>query len=154
MDTKDFVIKRQTLGYTIEHYEGKETIVRLPSHFDGNKIEIIGDYAFCGKKSINQVIIPSGVKCIDYYAFAQCSNLESITIPNTVSEINTYAFHDCYSLKKVIFKGTEAQWNRIYSYNDYIKTAFDGIVIFEPESNLSKFVNDTLKDDDKYSKDI
>lgn len=154
MNTQDFIIERQTLGYTIKHYEGKEMIVKLPSHFDGNEIEIIGDYAFSGNKSINQVIIPSGIKCIDFYAFAQCSNLESITIPNTVSEINSHAFYECYSLKQVIFKGTKAQWNKIYSYDDYVKTMFEGIVVFEPESDLSKFLNDALKDGNLNSKDI
>ena len=154
MSLEDYRIEKLTLGYTIRHYKGDDTIVKLPSHFNGNAIEIIGDYAFCGKKSINQVIIPSGIKCIDFYAFAQCSNLESIIIPNTVSEINSHAFYECYSLKQVIFKGTKAQWNKIYSYDDYIKTAFDGIVVFEPESDLTKFLNDALKDGDLNSKDI
>ena len=153
MNTQDFKIERQTLGYTIKHYEGKEMIVKLPSHFDGNEIEIIGDYAFSGNKSINQVIIPSGIKYIDFYAFAQCSNLESITIPNTVSEINSRAFYECYSLKQVIFKGTKAQWSKIYSYDDYIKTAFDDIVIFKPESDLSKFVNDISENLEEKSND-
>ena len=146
MNTQNFVIERQTLGYTIKHYEGKKMIIKLPSHFNGNEIEIIGDYAFSGNKSVNQVIIPSGIKCIDFYAFAQCSNLESITIPNTVSEINSHAFYECHSLKQVIFKGTKAQWNKIYSYDDYVKTMFEGIVVFEPESYLSKFLNNVSKD--------
>ena len=138
MNTQNFVIERQTLGYTIKHYEGKEMIIKLPSHFNGNEIEIIGDYAFSGNKSVNQVIIPSGIKCIDFYAFAQCSNLESITIPNTVSEINSHAFYECHSLKQVIFKGTKAQWNKITNNSPLANSVK---VIYDTSSKLSSFLN-------------
>lgn len=62
MSTQDFVIERRRAGYAIRHYEGNEPIITLPSHFDNNPIEIVGDYAFSRNVVINQVTIPAGVE--------------------------------------------------------------------------------------------
>lgn len=54
----------------------------------------IGDYIFCGCKSIHQVEIPNTVLSIGHGAFSGCG-LRSITIPNSVVSIGRYAFSGC-----------------------------------------------------------
>lgn len=142
MDLQDYIIEKRALGCTINDYKGSESIIEIPSHFNGNLIENIGDYAFSVNKTVKQVIIPSGIKHIGFYAFGACSNLEIIVIPNTIKEIDSSAFSGCNNLKQIIFRGTRKQWDKINSYEDYIKSAFRDKVVFTPESELSSFIND------------
>jgi hypothetical protein len=58
----------------------------------------IGDYAFEGCTSLNDVTIPQGVTSIGYRAFFGCTSLTGITIPESVTSIGNLAFDSCTSL--------------------------------------------------------
>ena len=66
-----------------------------------------GEHAPWGNywKSINTVIIGSGVTSIGDEAFDEC-RLESVTIPNSVTSIGYSAFWGCSSLESVIIPGS------------------------------------------------
>lgn len=64
-------------------------------------VKAIGNYAFVGCNSIENVIIPDDVQSIGDYAFNYCEGLESIKIGNGVKSIGEYAFEDCTSLSSV-----------------------------------------------------
>jgi len=93
----------------------------------GSQLEYIGEYAFSGCTSLENIIIPSSVITIDYHAFSSCTSLksvtfeegsslqtigssafsgctslESITIPNSVTSIGGYTFSSCTSLENII----------------------------------------------------
>ena len=78
--------------------ERTATSVEIP-----NDVTAIGDYAFCGYKSLESITIPDSVTSIGYGAFSKCESLASITIPSSVESIGDNAFYDCRSLLEVDF---------------------------------------------------
>lgn len=61
----------------------------------------IAPYTFAHCSSIEQIIIPEGVRVISQGAFLDCTNLSSITIPSTVEFIGKEAFRNCNNLEYV-----------------------------------------------------
>ncbi len=67
-------------GYTVIGYSGNDTVVRIPSEYEG--VPIIGVFggAFYGNTEITEIIIPSTIESIDITAFDECSSLSAITV--------------------------------------------------------------------------
>ena len=65
-------------------------------------ITYIGNYTFCGCRSITNITIPNSVTNIGYYAFHSCSNLTSVTILTGVTIIGDFAFSSCENLTSII----------------------------------------------------
>ena len=61
----------------------------------------IGDWAFCGCRSLTSVTIPNSVTSIGDEAFVHCRGLTSVTIPNSVTSIGESAFEGCSGLTSV-----------------------------------------------------
>ena len=57
--------------------------------------------------------IPDSVTNIGEYAFCGCKSLTSVTIPDSVTSIDWSAFSNCTSLTDVYYAGSEAQWKAI-----------------------------------------
>jgi hypothetical protein len=66
-----------------------------------NSVLSIGGGAFYNCKSLDYVIIGSGVQSIGPNAFNTCTSLISINIPNIVQTIGEAAFQNCTSLASV-----------------------------------------------------
>ena len=66
-----------------------------------NSVTSIGDYAFSGCESLQNVTIPNSVTSIGNRAFSSCKSLQSVTIPNSVTSIGDEAFSGCESLQSV-----------------------------------------------------
>ncbi len=79
---------------TIIEYTGNELDVEIPSVINGSPVVYIGEEAFKGKQ-IRSLVIPSGVKKIDWFAFSGCTVLESITVPSSVMSVGYGAFDYC-----------------------------------------------------------
>ena len=58
----------------------------------------IGEAAFSGCESLENIDIPGSVKAIGDYAFSKCTGLKSIEIPPSVTTIGKSAFEDCEDL--------------------------------------------------------
>lgn len=51
-------------------YTGEGGDVVIPSEIDGNKVTVIGEYAFCGCDSLRSISIPNSVTSIESYTFS------------------------------------------------------------------------------------
>ena len=113
-----------TTGPSLTHYFGLGGVVNIPaslsiteigqyafSNFDyipkGPEDEISEDAPettkiwFIGDDTIEEVIIPEGVKTIGPYAFANLTALKRVVLPSTLERIDQGAFYGCTSLKTV-----------------------------------------------------
>jgi len=75
-------------------------------------VEVIGEMAFRGKKTLKNVIIANSVKEIEHDAFYDCDELDNIYVPAGVKVVRSYAFAECDKLKKVTFAGTPEKVGR------------------------------------------
>ena len=83
----------------IEKYAFFETGLRniqLPE-----KLTLIGAYAFCNCKNLEQVQLPSQLKELGNGAFSSCENLAQIQLPSQLNKLGIDAFRDCTSLDKI-----------------------------------------------------
>lgn len=62
-----------------------------------------------------EVVIPEGVKVIEWRAFAGCTHLKQVAFPNRLTEIRYHAFLNCTGLTKVEFpKGLTRIWGHAF----------------------------------------
>ena len=80
-------------------------------------VEIIGEMAFRGKKTLKNVIIANSVKEIEHDAFYDCDELDNVYVPAGVKVVKSYAFAECDKLKKVTFAGTPNKLSR-HAFDD------------------------------------
>lgn len=80
-------------------------------------VEIIGEMAFRGKKTLKNVIIANSVKEIEHDAFYDCDELDNVYVPAGVKVVRSYAFAECDNLKKVTFAGTPEKVGR-HTFDD------------------------------------
>ena len=86
-------------GIVISSYLGTSVTVEIPSMIDGHHVIGIGEGAF-RNSSVEQVILPDGVKTVDWFAFYGSYRLRSVTLPASVSLIEYGAFELCSSSLK------------------------------------------------------
>jgi len=67
----------------------------------GEKITVVGDYAFQDCSSLQSLVIPNSVKELGKNAFSGCISLNNATIGNQIKNINEYAFSDCKALPQI-----------------------------------------------------
>lgn len=113
-----------TSAVSLSHYYGNGGKVIIP---DDLGITDIGSYAFTnysyvektsddeisiddpqltktwylGDDTIEEVVIPEGIKSISSYAFAGLTKLKKVVLPSTLEKIDYSAFTDCTSLETV-----------------------------------------------------
>ena len=80
-------------------------------------VEIIGEMAFRGKKTLKNVIIANSVKEIEHDAFYDCDELDNVYVPAGVKVVKSYAFAECDKLKKITFAGTPNKLSR-HTFDD------------------------------------
>ena len=113
-----------------ENIPNYSDLSRRPWHDYVDKIEkvviqegvtSIGQFAFCGCRSLTSVSIPSSVYSIEYGAFESCHSLPSINIPATVSSFSPWAFNYCDKLMAINFASDHPEYKTIDG-NVYTKT--------------------------------
>ncbi|MBR2424929.1 MAG: leucine-rich repeat domain-containing protein [Tidjanibacter sp.] len=67
----------------------------------GDKITLLGENAFEGCESLEEFVVPDGVREIPIYAFYGCKSLKHITIGSGVVDVYDKAFYGCASLESV-----------------------------------------------------
>ncbi len=86
-------------GAVITSYLGSDSLAQVPDHIDGYPVVAIGEGAF-RNSSVEQVILPDGVKTIDWFAFYGSYRLQSVVLPSSVTVIEYGAFELCSSALK------------------------------------------------------
>jgi len=101
---RDYEDRYEDYGYTevdgeitIGMYMGSEKDIEIPSVIDGKPVTKIGINAFAGSGSIENVVIPEGVRSVEGNAFSN-SSLSNITIPKSVTSIEGNPFSMCNEL--------------------------------------------------------
>ncbi len=115
---------------TLQEYHGNESTVIIP---DG--VRVIQYKAFRDKKKIRKVVFPDSLIeiCGDKYwggAFEGCTSLASVSVPEGVREIGAKAFAGCKGLKKAELPGI-----RIISKGAFSGCAHLKEVVFGSELN-------------------
>ncbi|MDD3231822.1 MAG: leucine-rich repeat domain-containing protein [Clostridia bacterium] len=84
-----------------------DTIIVVPSHINSFPITQIGSDAFKNHTMLNKVIFDAEtVEKIGNNAFSGCNSLEEIKLPTSVKEIGDAAFQNCSLLKSVVMSET------------------------------------------------
>ena len=136
-----------TTGPSLTHYFGLGGVVSIPETLS---ITEIGQYAFSnfdyipkdeydeisdedpettkiwfiGDNTIEEVIIPEGVKTIGPYAFANLTALKRVVLPSTLERIDQGAFYGCSALTTVV--GLESV--KFINRNAFAGCALEGAV--------------------------
>ena len=97
----DFVTEAVDGGCSISAYRGKGGKVVIPPEIRGAKVVEIGESAFENCRTLTEIVIPDGVRCIGMTAFTGCTGLTEVSIPGSVKRILFGAFSDCVSLTRV-----------------------------------------------------
>jgi uncharacterized repeat protein (TIGR02543 family) len=124
----------KTIGSDLLEFDTNLETINLPTN---GVLETINSYAFENLPKINNIVIPSSVKTIDYRAFENCSSLSTITfnsglqtieseafindillnnvsIPDSVTKIGDHAFSGCTSLANITLS------NNLTTLSNYI----------------------------------
>lgn len=110
--TEQFTYIKENNGITITKYTGNETEVKIPDTIDGTPVLKIGESAFASSR-VKSVVIPEGVKTIDWFAFQTCTQLIEITIPASVTKIEYGAFE--YAKSAFVIKCPKGSFVEAYA---------------------------------------
>ena len=86
-------------GAIITSYLGEDSLAEIPAAIDGVPVVGIGEGAF-RNSAVEQVVIPAGVKSVDWFAFYGSYRLRSVILPDSVQSIEYGAFELCSSALK------------------------------------------------------
>lgn len=86
----------------IDRYNGKESVVTVPSEINGVTISGLTGASFSGNINITKVILPDTITAISTRAFYRCKNLERVELPDTLTYIGQYAFAECEKLDDIV----------------------------------------------------
>ena len=56
-------------------------------------------------KNVTEIIIPEGVKFIEYKVFSKYSKIYSVTFPDSLENLDNWAFWCCFELSKIKYRG-------------------------------------------------
>ena len=95
----DFNIKDFVIedGDTLKKYKAFNSRVVVPGG-----VRFIDYKAFEDCTALEKIILPEGLLSIGAYAFKGCSNLKEICLPSSLKKIDEFAFSRCGSLKSII----------------------------------------------------
>lgn len=97
--------------------------LEIPAEIEGKKVTAIGNMAFFTNGIITDLVIPEGVKSLDWYCFNTCLNLESVSLPDSLEFIDSWAFERCYNLKTINVPKNVRQINGgAFAQNDSLRS--------------------------------
>ena len=108
-NTDDFDFYVTETGTVVTSYHGESSTIVIPSSYEGNPVNIIGD---CFRDSIGSaysdvtVVIPDSFTVIGEKVFQDCTAIVAVLLPDTIKEIGDFAFWGCTNLQSVNIPGS------------------------------------------------
>ena len=90
------------------------------------------DILFVPRNIGEELILSYSVTTIGAAVFVGCNNLCKIIIPDGVKSLDYFAFINCYNLTSINYQGTINEWEMIEKRNDfanYLMSQLDGYAI-------------------------
>ena len=91
-------------GAELTGYTGIWKRIRVPQQLGGHPVTVIGEKAFYkpvggdylafGRKDLEEVLLPEGIRRIEAHAFDGCGDVKSLRLPDSVVFIGNQAFSD------------------------------------------------------------
>ena len=103
-----FYYREESGGAVITGYDGDVALLTIPATLDGLPVIAIGEHAF-ERANLTAVILPDGLRRIDWFAFYECEELSGMTIPASVTSIGYAVFDGCESVSIVCASGSYAE---------------------------------------------
>ena len=75
--------------------------VTVPPSFNGLPVTVIGEGAFQGCYSLNEITLPDTITSINANAFYSCDRLYSIELPSSLTSIGSNAFYGCMAFTEI-----------------------------------------------------
>ena len=104
----DETARTATLTYELKqkniNYIALPETVTLPATVKNGKsyaLTAIGDFALAYNRSVESLVVPSGVTAIGNSAFEVCEKLRTISLPEGVESIGSFCFNLCKQLQEV-----------------------------------------------------
>lgn len=120
----------------VEQYTQRESLVIIPEG-----VTAIGEGAFKGCSSVEEVVLPPSVLEIRREAFKGCRKLKKINLPKGLNFVGAYAFHRCHSLISIVLPpSVKRLGDCVFLYCDQLE--YVSIKSVE-EMGLSVFLNCT-----------
>ncbi len=88
----DYSLYSKSLAHMYNFPPGKASVSISP------KCQVIGTNAFLHAKNLKSVVVPFGVKHIQFGAFQGCTGLTTARIPSSVASLGKHVFTNCASL--------------------------------------------------------
>ncbi len=101
----DFYYSVRNEAVSVLQYRGNDKVAEVPAELGGYPVIHIDMYAF-QESSVEEVILPAGLRYIDHQAFADCASLRKINLPEGLLNIGNGAFLRCAALENVTFPST------------------------------------------------
>ncbi len=91
--------------YSIGEYTGSDTVVKIPSEYDGKPVIKIKDNTFADNTKITKVIIPDSIEILGKNVFSNCSLLTEVVFDgmSKIQIIEDNTFYKCSSLTQLTF---------------------------------------------------
>lgn len=92
----------------ILRYNGKQSILTIPTTINGKKVVEIGEQAFYGNETLEQIFFKgTALKTVKEGAFYSCTNLKNVDFSKSLVEVvEDDAFNQCKELVQVCFPNT------------------------------------------------
>ena len=104
-------------------------------------VEIIGQEAFAGLKTLRTIHLPNGLKYIERSAFSDCKSLRSIFIPSTVKYIQECVY-GCEKLEEITL---HCPYSSVSNFSIYGTAVSDIYVMKDIDKFTQKFGSDKVK---------
>lgn len=147
----EFVYDKSEDAYSIKTVKDKnvEKIV-IPSELNGKEVNKILHSAFKGLNNVKKISVPSSIEVIEDHAFSDCVVLEELYLPSSLRCIGLGIISNCNRIKnlEIPFIGKELWNNQVFCFGYLF--SYDGILSNEivPKSlrNVSILNEDKIED--------
>ena len=126
LDGIEYTVNADGQVATVTGYTGEPVDVVIPAtvNIEGMNYPVtaIGNEAFSGCYTLQNITLPEGLQSISEWAFSNCSALQSITLPGSLRTIDRFAFSYTSLQSITIPENVESIGTRAFQYCDALQS--------------------------------